>query len=58
MAIGDIRFFSDALEKTSGLTVMLPKLASPPWSVLYLLHGLGGDYTDWRNLTDIFSQMG
>ncbi len=58
MAVCDISFYSNALNNTSGLTVMLPRTAPPPWGVLYLLHGLGGCYTDWQYNTTVDSRIG
>ena len=45
-----INFFAKSLGMQTSLLALLPRGAGP-FPVLYLLHGLGGDYTSWtRNL--------
>jgi S-formylglutathione hydrolase FrmB len=55
MALAELRYWSSALQKATAAMVLLPEQADSagPYSVLYLLHGLGGDYTDWLRLTSI-----
>ncbi|MDR7254635.1 S-formylglutathione hydrolase FrmB [Nocardioides sp. BE266] len=64
MALLSCSFFSDALERGTSITVVLPQpsqaqigvsgtdLSDPP-RVLYLLHGLSDDHTAWTRYTSI-----
>ena len=47
-----IDLYSDATELRTQLTVLLPDMPAPEhgFPVLYLLHGKGGDHTDWTRL--------
>jgi S-formylglutathione hydrolase FrmB len=54
MALCEISFFSQSLQKMSGLNVILPEKIFPgPYSVFYLLHGLSDDHTAWTRRTSI-----
>ncbi len=65
MAILDISFASNALKRKTSMKVILPidpydvysgkaaEYDDEPMKSLYLLHGYGGDATDWLNNTDI-----
>jgi S-formylglutathione hydrolase FrmB len=53
--IRDIVFRSRALNREMRYRVALP-VSIPPaqrLAVVYLLHGVGGDYRDWTNLSDV-----
>ncbi len=58
MALIRYEFYSNALEKNTGAYVVLPehpvrKSGNGKFKVLYLLHGLGDDYTKWLRRTPI-----
>ena len=65
MAILDIAFASNALKRKTSMKAILPvdpydacsgtvpEYDGKPLKSLYLLHGYGGDATDWLNNTDI-----
>lgn len=52
MALFHIHYFSDALQKQSGMFVTQPERPGPH-RVVYLLHGLSDDYTIWQRRTSI-----
>ena len=54
MALFNIQYRSPALNKTTGITVVIPENA-PPEDIptLYLLHGMHGNHTDWERKTSI-----
>lgn len=47
MALCEFHFFSEVLRKQVVANVLLPDAGSPPFPVLYLLHGLSDDYSMW-----------
>lgn len=51
MVMRDVKFFSAALGREMSYRVFLPASAAPgeKFSVVYLLHGNGGDFLDWSN---------
>ena len=53
MAMIRCDFFSDVLELSTSMTVLLPQGPGGPPPVLYLLHGLAGDHTEWTRFTSI-----
>jgi putative tributyrin esterase len=55
MALAELRYFSTALRKMTGATVLLPEREdfSGPFPVFYLLHGLSDDYTAWTRKSRI-----
>jgi S-formylglutathione hydrolase FrmB len=53
MALCELRYFSPALGKQTGCTVIVPEVGEPPYPTLYLLHGLSDDYTIWLRRTSI-----
>jgi S-formylglutathione hydrolase FrmB len=65
MALLDCQFFSDVLEVSTAMTVVLPQetqaqigmtgiaAGDRPAPVLYLLHGLSDDHTVWQRRTSI-----
>ncbi len=52
MALLDVHFFGESIQKNSGMNVILPA-GEGPFPVLYLLHGLSDDYTIWHRRTSI-----
>ena len=53
MALCELHFFSQALVKQTAAYVILPEVGTPPYPVLYLLHGLSDDHTIWLRRTSI-----
>ena len=54
MASLELHFYSNVLETTASVTVILPEpeVKTEP-EVLYLLHGMGGDHTVWSRRTAV-----
>jgi len=52
VALLEIRYFSQALAKMSGMYVVLPD-GGGPFRTVYLLHGLSDDYSVWPRRTSI-----
>ncbi len=52
MALCDVHFFAESLDKQTAMNVILPE-GDGPFPVLYLLHGLSDDYTIWLRRTSI-----
>jgi len=52
MALLHINYLSAALQKQSGMYVILPE-TEPPFRVVYQLHGITDDYTIWLRRTGI-----
>ncbi len=52
MSLLHINYFSQSLQKQTGMYVVKPDIA-PPYSAVYLLHGLSDDYTIWQRRTSI-----
>ncbi|MFH0991313.1 MAG: alpha/beta hydrolase family protein [bacterium] len=52
-------FYMPSLGRTKKITVILPAAYNPSrrYPVLYLLHGYGGDYTDWTKRTRLTSYI-
>lgn len=53
MALCDVHWFSNVLQKQVGMYVILPDAGQGPFPVYYLLHGLSDDYTIWLRRTRI-----
>lgn len=54
MAVCEIKFFSEALQKATSATVILPESdLSAPFATFYLLHGLSDDQSIWQRRTSI-----
>jgi S-formylglutathione hydrolase FrmB len=53
MAFCELHYFSDALGKQTAAYVLLPETGTPPYPVMYLLHGLSDDHTIWLRRTSI-----
>ena len=53
MALIQCDFYSDALQLSTSMNVILPQPARARYSVLYLLHGLSDDHTTWLRRTSI-----
>jgi S-formylglutathione hydrolase FrmB len=55
MAWAEIRFWGEAIQKCTGMNVLLPMYweGNGPFPVYYLLHGLSDDYTIWHRRTRI-----
>ena len=58
MAQFDCHFFSESLKKGETFRILLPERissphATPPYPVLYLLHGLSDDYSAWTRYTSL-----
>ncbi len=52
MALCDVHFFGESIQKHSGMRVVLPD-GDGPFPVLYLLHGLSDDHTVWLRRTSL-----
>ncbi|MHB9131031.1 MAG: alpha/beta hydrolase [Armatimonadota bacterium] len=52
MSLLHVHYFSTALQKASGMYVVLPE-GDGPFPVVYMLHGLSDDYTIWLRRTSI-----
>lgn len=52
MALCEVKFFSDSLQKQDTMNVIVPE-GRGPFPVLYLLHGLSDDYSIWLRRTSI-----
>ncbi|MBC8104934.1 MAG: esterase family protein [Cytophagales bacterium] len=53
MALCTVHYFSSALGRQTAANVLLPEVGTPPYPVLYLLHGLSDDYTLWGRRSNI-----
>jgi len=55
VALQDVTFYSTALQQNAKYRVYLPENASgaEKLPVVYVLHGGGGDFTDWSNNSDV-----
>ena len=53
MAFIQCDFFSEVLELSTSMNVILPQPIRPSYPVLYLLHGLSDDHTIWMRRTAI-----
>ena len=50
LELGSVEFFSPAVDRTMKYNILLPRgyeSSSQRYPVLYLLHGLGQNYTTW-----------
>jgi putative tributyrin esterase len=52
MAFVTVEHWGNSINKSNGMNVILPE-ADGPFPVLYLLHGLGDDQTNWARWTSI-----
>ena len=53
MAVCNLQFFSNSIEKQDYMNVIVPDSGRGPFPVLYLLHGLSDDYGAWLRLSNI-----
>jgi S-formylglutathione hydrolase FrmB len=53
MALAEINYASQTLEKMVAASVILPDVGSGPFPTFYLLHGLSDDHTAWRRRSRI-----
>jgi putative tributyrin esterase len=53
MAFCEYHYFSPALGRQTAANVLIPEVGRPPYSVMYLLHGLSDDYTMWSRRSNI-----
>ena len=53
MALIQCDFYSETLQLSTSMTVILPQPAQARYPVLYLLHGLSDDHTTWLRRTSI-----
>lgn len=53
MALIQCDFYSEALQMSTSMNVILPQPARARYPVLYLLHGLSDDHTTWLRRTSI-----
>ena len=53
MALCEVKFFAQRIQKASQMTVILPDAGRGPFPVFYLLHGLSDDHTIWLRRTSI-----
>lgn len=57
MALCHLHYFSQALGMQTAADVILPDAVEPPYSVMFLLHGLSDDHTIWQRRTSIERYM-
>ena len=54
MSLHEVRYFSQALQKSTGTLVIYPHESVPgPYHCMVLLHGLSDDYSAWQRRTSI-----
>lgn len=53
MALCEVNYFSNSLQKMTAANVVIPEGKKGPFPVMYLLHGLSDDYTGWQRRTSI-----
>jgi putative tributyrin esterase len=53
MALLHVDFSSDALGMGTEMDVILPQKPQEPYQTLYLLHGMGGNHTQWHRRSSI-----
>ena len=54
MALLHMDFYSKTLGRGTHLNAILPERSTAPqWKTLYLLHGMGDDYTSWQRKTNV-----
>ena len=53
MAICQVGFKGESIGKRDWMNVVVPQSGQGPWPVLYLLHGLGDDFSTWARRTRI-----
>jgi S-formylglutathione hydrolase FrmB len=53
MAFINLKLFSDSLNRAAEVNVIIPENNRGRIPVLYLLHGLSGDYGIWMRMTSI-----
>ena len=53
MALCQVSFFAQQIQKCSQMIVILPDAGRGPFPVFYLLHGFSDDYTIWSRRTSI-----
>lgn len=58
MALCEVHWFSNVLQKHVGMNVLLPDTGTPPFATYYLLHGLTDDYTGWirRSRIEVYAR--
>ena len=57
MALIEMKFWSAALQMQTAATIIVPQTA-PPFSVMYLLHGLSDNHSAWQRRTRIETYLG
>jgi len=53
MALCEVHWFSNVIQKQTAMYVILPDAGQGPFPVYYLLHGLSDDYTIWLRRTRV-----
>ena len=53
MAVCEIRWFSEVIQKQAATIVILPDSGKGPFATYYLLHGITNDHTIWHRRTRI-----
>ena len=53
MALLEVNYHAHSLGMDMQMNVVLPDEAPPPWRTLYLLHGMGNDYTAWIRKSNV-----
>ncbi len=58
MAFCEYHYYSPALGRQTAANVLLPEVGTPPYPVMYLLHGLSDDYTVWSRRSNVERHVG
>jgi len=53
MTWAEVHWKSEVIGKETTMQVLLPQVGTPPYAVLYLLHGLNDDSSAWMRKTRI-----
>lgn len=57
MSWAQVHWHSNIIGKQMEMQVLLPSVGGPPFAALYLLHGIGGDSTNWLRYSRLESYL-